>query len=229
MPLFIDFVRLTRDAVHRKRAGGPSSVVLAALVAGGLAAAHLPAPAVAQIQIPSAQGDPIQAPPAQGQQTQGQQPVPQAPAAPPGTPFGAWTQRCTPNPPPGSSPPAAGQQEVCFLVQQVADPQTQRPVMKVTIGHFEPGRQVGAVIVMPLGVPLARGLQIGVDGKNLGSVPFEVCRRDGCQAFLPMNADVVSAFKAGSQATVVVQSSQGAALNLALSLRGFTAGFNSLN
>lgn len=226
MPLFIDFVRLTRDAVLRKRAGGPSTAALAALVAGGLAAVSLPAPAVAQIQIPSAQGEPIQGQPAQGQPAAPQN---QPPAAPPGTPYGAWTQRCTSNPPPGSSPPAAGQQEVCFLVQQVADPQSQRPVMKVTIGHFEPGRQVGAVVVVPLGVPLARGLQIGVDGKNLGAIPFEVCRRDGCQAFLPMNDDVVKAFKAGGQATITAQSSQGAALNLALSLRGFTAGFDSLN
>jgi invasion protein IalB len=219
MSYIADFRRLVPAVLWRWRSGKPA--VMAALLAGVLTATALPA--AAQIQIPQPQGQP----PA----PQGQQPAPVTPQAQPdpGTPFGAWTQRCTPSPPPGSSPPKAGKQEACFLVQQVADPNTQRPVMKVTIGYFEPGRQPAAVIVMPLGVPLARGGQVSVDGKTLGTVPFEVCRRDGCQSFMPMSTEIVSAFKAGSQATVIAQSSQGAALNLPLSLRGFTAGFASLD
>jgi len=218
------FRRLTLGAVRRSHGGNQSARVPATLKAGLLAAGLLAGatlPAGAQIQIPQPQPQP-QAP-------FGQSPQPAPAEVNPGTPFGAWTQRCTPSPPPGASPPKDGKQEVCFLVQQVADPNTQRPVLKVTIGYFEPGRQPAAVVVMPLGVPLARGVQINVDGKPLGAVPFEVCRRDGCQSYMPLSAELIGAFKAGSKAEVIAQSSQGAALNVPLSLRGFTAGYDSLN
>lgn len=168
---------------------------------------------------------------AQAQTQQPVQPAPQgqAPAAePPGQAFGDWVQRCTPTPPPGASPPRAGEQNVCFLVHQAIDQSSQNPVLKVTVGHFGDERQSGAVIAMPLGVPLARGLQISVDGRELATVPFQVCRRDGCQAYFQMDDNAIAAFKAGTQAVAHVESTMGEGFNLPISLRGFTAGFDSL-
>lgn len=166
---------------------------------------------------------PVQPAP-QGQAPQGQTPA----AEPPGQAFGDWVQRCTPTPPPGAAPPRAGEQDVCFLVHQAMDPSSQNPVLKVTVGFFGNQRQSGAVIAMPLGVPLARGLQISVDGRELATVPFQVCRRDGCQAFFAMDDNAVAAFKGGTQAVAHVESTMGEGFNLPISLRGFTAGFDSL-
>ncbi|WP_340118651.1 invasion associated locus B family protein [Pelagibius sp. 7325] len=166
-----------------------------------------------------------------GAQAQTQQPAPapqgQAPAAP-DQQFGDWMRRCTPNPPPQASPPPAGKQEVCFLIQQVSDRNTQNPILKITIGFFGPQRQAGAVIAMPLGVPLTQGLQLSVDGAEIRQVPFQVCRRDGCTAFVPLNEPAVSAFKAGAQAVARVDNGQGEGLNLPISLAGFTAGYGSI-
>src|SRR3546814_3328662 len=98
---------------------------------------------------PSPQTSPQQAPQAQ----------PSAPASPTasGQPHGDWIQRCTPNPPPGSSPPAAGKQEVCFLIQEVMEEDSRRPLLKITVGFFGAERQLRAIIAMPLGVPLEIG------------------------------------------------------------------------
>jgi invasion protein IalB len=222
MPISKYLPRRTGEAIHREsgcrrsgaaglspRRGGLLAAALAAVVAGGLAAV----PAAAQTQI--------QPQPAPQGQAPAVQPIPDQT-------FGDWILRCTAEPPPGASPPPAGKQNVCFLVQQVMDQNTQRPLMKVTIGFFGEERQAGAVIAMPLGVPLAHGLHISVDGSELGTIPFQVCRRDGCQAYFKLEDASVAAFKAGTQAQAHVESTQGEGFNLPISLKGFTAGYGAL-
>jgi len=212
MPSLTAFIRLLRGNLqYCAGLGRIGHVIPAAVIAAAAAVAVLPAPSVAQNPQPVPQG--------------------QAPAlqATIGKTFGAWQQHCTPTPPPGTAPqPGADSQEACFIGQQYIDPGSQRPVLKVTIGFFGANRQTGAVIAFPLGVPLARGVQINVDGKALSPVPFQFCRRDGCQAFMLMSDEVVSAFKAGSQAVFTLQSSQNEVLDIPLSLSGFTAGFDSI-
>lgn len=215
-----------------RRAGRRRAVLLAAALAalvplGGLTVL---APGGAQAQTQPAQ-------PAPQQPVQPQAPAtPQAPqtpgqpgaAADPGQVHGDWVQRCTTEPPPGASPPAPGKQDVCFLIQQVTDTNSQRPLLKITIGFFGAAREPRAIIAMPLGVPLATGVQLSVDGKEVTTVPFDVCRRDGCLADVLMDAAAVGAFKAGSQAQARVASTQGEGVNLPISLKGFTAGFGAI-
>src|SRR3546814_8810849 len=86
---------------------------------------------------------------------------------------------------------------------------SRRPLLKITVGFFGAERQLRAIIAMPLGVPLATGLQISVDGQAIGTVPFDICRRDGCLADLLLNDSAVNAFKAGRKAQVSVASRQG--------------------
>jgi invasion protein IalB len=221
---------------------GLKPTALPAGLATLLRGAALTAALAAALQgfTPGAQAQTQQQVPAQGQVPQSQvpqTPVPQTPVpqgqapAVQGTPaqrFGDWMQRCTPDPPPQASPPAAGKQEVCFLIQQVSDRNTQNPILKITIGFFGPQRQAGAVIAMPLGVPLTQGVQLSVDGAEIRQVPFQVCRRDGCTAFVPLDEPAISAFKAGAQAVATVDNGQGEGLNLPISLAGFTAGYGSI-
>jgi len=210
MPISNFLPRRTGEATHRASWASAKAALLAAAVAvAGPAAAQTQTQPQPQLQV---------------------QPQGQAPAAQPipEQVFGDWVQRCTPEPPPGASPPPAGKQNVCFLVQQVMDQNTQRPLLKVTIGYFGEERQPGAVIAMPLGVPLAHGLHISVDGSELGTIPFQVCRRDGCQAYFKLEDTSVAAFKAGTQAQARVESTQGEGFNLPISLKGFTAGYGSL-
>src|SRR3546814_3093835 len=69
---------------------------------------------------------------------------------------------------------------------------SRRPLLKITVGFFGAERQLRAIIAMPLGVPLATGIQISVDGQAIGTVPFDICRRDGCLADLLLNDSAVN-------------------------------------
>ena len=103
-----------------------------------------------------------------------------------------------------------------------------KPVLSITIGFFGPEHQSLAIIDTQLRVPLANGIRVGVDGKEVGGTPFEFCHQQGCRAFLPLSQEIVSAFKAGAQGAVQMRSSGGEPVNLPVSLKGFTAGYGSL-
>ena len=146
---------------------------------------------------------------------------PQQRLEPTGETFGDWQLLCTvpegqaANPPPPS----------CFIQQRFVDPNSQRPILIVTIGQVRASDQRAALLAMPLGIPLSEGLLITVDGREVKRLQFEVCRRDGCQAYVPIDDALLSAFKAGNEATASVRSSRGGAINVPFSLRGFTAGY----
>lgn len=223
-----------RQPAGRRRHTLFLAAALAALLPAGLAS-FAPGSALAQTQQPAPPPlpqQPIQVQP--GQQQPGQQPAPQgqaqpgAPAAPPpGETHGDWVARCTANPPPGASPPPAGKQEACFLIQELVDQETRRPLLKITVGFFGEERQAAAVIATPLGVQLGHGILISVDGKEIDRVPFQICEPNGCQAVLRMTDAAVAAFKAGNQAEARVEV-RGRARGLPISLRGFTAGFTAI-
>ena len=216
MPLPMEFHRHLSAIGARAESGRLSAAALGL----ALLAAALPLPAAAQVQT----------------QTQSQpQPAPQSTpqAAPQGAVtesrvIGDWVFRCTNNPPPPASPLPAGQTEACFITQQVLNQTNQRLVLKITVGFFYPSRQAGAILALPLGVPLAGGVKIGVDGKGVDSVPFQVCLPDSCQAFLPLNDELISVFKAGKQGVVQLTPGSGEPVNLPFSLKGFTAGFHDI-
>ena len=164
--------------------------------------------AQAQNQVPN------QGPPAGAGQ-------PQQRLEPTGESFGNWRLICAVP----TDPAAQAQPQTCFISQRFLDPNSQRPLLVVTIGYFRPGAPLGALFALPLGIPLAKGVEVNVDGRPVMTVPFDICRRDGCQVFVQMNDTLIGAFKAGNQAAAIVRSSRGEALNIPFSLQGFTAGF----
>jgi len=152
-------------------------------------------------------------------------PPPQQRLEPTGETFGRWQLICTvPNDPAAAGNQAASDQS-CFISQRFLEPNTQQPILIVTVGPFRSNPQHSMLVAMPLGIPLANGIRVSVDGREVSSQAFEVCRRDGCRAYLPLNDNLVNAFKAGNEALVSVQSSTGGAINVPFSLQGFTAGY----
>jgi len=232
-----------RQPAGRRRHRFNLAAALAALVAAAGLAPLAAGSALAQPQQPARPPlpqQPTQVQPGQQQDPQQpgqrpvQQPLPQSqaqpadPAAPPsGEKHGDWVVRCTPNPPPGASPPPAGKQQVCFLIQELVDQDSGRPLMKITVGFFGQGRQVAAVIATPLGVQLRPGILVSVDGKEIDRVGYQVCEPGGCQAVLPMNDAAIAAFKADAKAEARIEV-RGQERGLPVSLRGFTAGFAAI-
>jgi invasion protein IalB len=213
-----------RQPAGRRRYSLFLAAALAALLpTAGLAQTQQPAP-------PPLPQQPIQVQPGQQQQQPAPQQAPQGQpgaAPPPGQTHGDWVERCTANPPPGASPPPAGKQEACFLIQELVDQESRRPLLKITVGFFGQDRRVAAVIATPLGVQLVRGILISVDGQEIDRVPYQICEPNGCQAVLPMTDAAVNAFKAGSQAEARIEV-RGQERGLPISLRGFTAGFTAI-
>ena len=163
-----------------------------------------------------------QQPQAQGTAPGGLAPQPRQRLEPTGQSFGDWRLICSvPNDPTAAPQPP----QACFISQRVVDPNSQQPVLVVTIGYFTARRLPGALLSMPLGIPLSTGVQISVDGRPLSTVPFEVCRRDGCQTFVQLNETLINSFKAGNQGAATVRTGERSAFNVPFSLQGFTAGF----
>lgn len=243
MPISTSLPRRTGEALpcgSRSAPGASRAHALFLAAATALAAAAAPnllasgeARAQSSPEIPPELQQPLPVQPGQppAQQQPPQQPAPQsqpgtAAAPPAGQSHGDWMQLCTTEPPPGASQPDPGK-EACFLVQTATNQETGRPLLKVTVGFFGPQRRVAAVIATPLGVQLTRGLQVSVDGREIDTVPFQICEANGCQAVLPMDAPVVDAFKAGSMAEALVEV-RGRDHPLPISLKGFTAGFTAI-
>lgn len=102
--------------------------------------------------------------------------------------------------------------------------QNNRPVLLIRAHYGTPDGSPVAVIIVPLLVRLPPGLRLQVDDGPAVTVPFTVCAPDGCLARLPLNAELLSAFKKGLGGQVVVQVPPGREVATDFSLRGFTAG-----
>ncbi|MDU8926903.1 invasion associated locus B family protein [Alisedimentitalea sp. MJ-SS2] len=87
----------------------------------------------------------------------------------------------------------------------------------------------GATITVPLETLLTAQLTIAIDGAKGKRYPFAFCSPVGCYARIGFTAQDIAAFKKGVSATVtlVPALAPDQKVNLKMSLKGFTAGFNA--
>ena len=184
-------------------------IVAAGLVAGALA---LPMTALAQTEAaPAEDGLPI------GQEV-----------AEPGQTYvaethGDWELRCI--------RAVEGQPEPCQLYQLLLD-DAGGAVAEFNIFDLPDEGQIvaGATIVTPLDTLLTPGLRLRVDDSPWAEFPFAFCQPIGCFARLGLTNENLDAFRAGGDAFValVPLPAPDQVVQLEASLRGFTAGFASL-
>ncbi|MGI3171458.1 invasion associated locus B family protein [Pseudooceanicola sp. C21-150M6] len=122
--------------------------------------------------------------------------------------------------------------EPCQLYQLLRGAEN-NPVAEVIIEKLPSGGNVaaGATIIVPLGTALNRDMRISVDGAQGKVYRYAFCDGNACYARIGLVNDDITAFKAGSKATLTIfpYESQNQAVNLNLSLSGFTAGFTGLS
>ena len=84
-------------------------------------------------------------------------------------------------------------------------------------------------IVAPLETLLTEELTISVDGTAARRYPFTFCNQAGCVARIGFTAEEVAQFKAGNvaQLSIVPAAAPDQRVDLAISLTGFTAGYDS--
>ena len=180
------------------------------------AAAPAEAPAAAPAEAPAAPAD-----------------APAAAAAAPAEPqvggynvaqtFDSWQMRCikTDN---GADP--------CELYQLMKDGEG-NSVAEMTLIPLANGGQAaaGATVVSPLETDLQHGITLKVDSGAAKAYPFNFCAPVGCVSRVGLTADELAGLKRGNTATISVLpygAPKESAVNLNLSLKGFTAAYAAL-
>lgn len=84
------------------------------------------------------------------------------------------------------------------------------------------------VLNAPLGVSLSPGIELLVEGGEPISVPYELCSRQGCQARLPMTAQITDSMAAGMPVQVTYVNPRGQRLRMEVTARGYREALNYL-
>lgn len=136
---------------------------------------------------------------------------------------GDWVYRCLKSEPGATDP--------CQLYQLLND-DAGNSVAEISIFPLAgSGRAAaGATIVAPLETLLTQQLTLSVDGGAARRYPFEFCNTAGCVARVGFTADEVAQFKRGNAAKIVMvpAAARDEAVELTVSLTGFTAGYDGL-
>ncbi len=135
--------------------------------------------------------------------------------------FGDWELRCI-----------RSQAEVdpCQLYQ-LLDDGNGNPVAEINIfalsAEEEPA--AGATVITPLETLLTQQLSLSVDGGAARKYPFSWCSTVGCFSRIGFSNADVAGFKRGANATITIVPVAAAdqRVNLNVSLKGFTAGYNA--
>jgi invasion protein IalB len=124
----------------------------------------------------------------------------------------------------------------CRMAQTIFDAE-QKPVGKIAMNRTPAGSAAAAsgelALPVDLGILLPQGLTVGVDQGLSKQYDFYMCMPSGCIARLLFNADDVQAFKAGdvmnlSLVAFLPPNRQATRIQIPVSLKGFTAAFDSL-
>jgi len=138
------------------------------------------------------------------------------------TAFGDWSREC--GMPPGAT------QKLCQLTQWVKNPNGGERIVGAVIIKAQGQQQAAAVLrfIVPLGIWLRPGIDFNIDGKSSAKLSYEFCNAKGCIAQMPLSAGQVAALKRGANANISIRSIRRQKLDLKVSLRGFTAGYDSM-
>lgn len=124
-----------------------------------------------------------------------------------------------------------GKNEPCQLYQLLKD-KDGNSVAEVNLVALPEGGDAaaGATIITPLETLLTENLRLAIDGGKTKRYPFTFCAGIGCIARVGFTADEVAALKKGAKATltIVPMAAPDKTVDLDVSLKGFTAGFDAV-
>lgn len=138
--------------------------------------------------------------------------------------FELWEQRCVKTDF-GADP--------CQLYQLLKD-KDGNSVAEISLFNMPAGSEgpavAGASFVAPLETLLTDGLRLTIDGGKMKAYPFTVCTQIGCVARIGFTAEEVTQLKKGAMANAVIVPfvAPEATVDLAVSLKGFTAGYDAM-
>ena len=136
--------------------------------------------------------------------------------------FEQWELRCVKSKD-GSDP--------CELYQLLKD-QKGNAVAEISMFPLPAGGKAaaGATVIVPLETLLTANLTLAIDTSQPKVYPFTVCGSVGCVARVGFTPDEVAQFKKGAKATLTIVpfAAPDQKVNLDISLKGFTAGIETI-
>ncbi len=137
--------------------------------------------------------------------------------------FDAWQLRCV-RTEDGSDP--------CQLYQLLKEKESDKPISEISIVALPEGGDAvaGATVIVPLETLLTQQLNIAVDGGATKRYPFTFCTEVGCIARVGFTKEDIDGFKKGNIAkiSVVPVADPTRTVDVDISLKGFTAGFEAV-
>ena len=115
------------------------------------------------------------------------------------------------------------------MTQIQTDPKTKQRVLAMEIRN-DKGKAFTALLVMPFGLQLVKGISLQIDGDEPGnSLPFTTCLPTGCLVPFIIDGDKAKALKKGTKLNVTT-SADGSVqpVVFAISLNGFADALDRL-
>ena len=144
----------------------------------------------------------------------------EAPADPVnGDSYENWTVRCE----------KKDDKENCFIFQNLVLQEGGSRVLHVAVGYLSAANKTPVILVsMPLGISLPPGANIRIDDHEPIKFQIERCEPSGCRGGFKMKESMLTMFKEGKTATVTFHDGHRKAIDVALSLSGFSDGLEAL-
>lgn len=196
-------------------------LALAFLVSTGLCASALAGPqAEAPARIAQAKGQATTAPKTKA----ANEAKPNAKDA--GERIGDWTLLC---PKTGEKAKEKDKEKLveCSIEQILADQDGQRVVFYLAVGG--PRGNLIFAVRAPLGLTLAKGLEVSFGGQAVQRAPFVTCHARGCEAVLILWPALQAEMRQAERATVTIYRWNGGPFRAASSLKGFGDALDALN
>ena len=137
--------------------------------------------------------------------------------------IGDWNMRCI---------RSENGHDPCELFQLLVNHEG-NPLSEIMVFPLPQGQAAiaGATIIVPLKTLLTARMTIGFDTETTKSYPYSFCTEIGCIARIGLTEGDIALMKAGNQSVITIRhmDAPDKALNLNLSLSGFTAGFNKIS
>ena len=134
---------------------------------------------------------------------------------------GAWSVIC--------DTPAGATAEQCALMQNViAD---DRPEVGLSVVVLKTADRKAKIlrILSPLGVLLKDGMELYVDGNNVGRAYFTRCFSEGCYVEVEIDDQLMKILRAGSAAVFALrESADQDRVGIPIELKGFADGYDAL-
>jgi len=135
--------------------------------------------------------------------------------------FGDWGYKCDKS--------TDGEQELCYVFQNVTKKDGGRLVLGARIAYRDGHKDPLLVTTVPLGSLLPPGAALMMEGTDPVRLTYFLCSGEGCTTVAtPLPPAMITSMKKGNQAVVRVMAPNQQAVNLPLSLKGFTKAMGHL-